>query len=200
MASNPRGKTAEGVRVAVAKGYFVDAAGHVFNPQGRPLKPWFTSDGYLRVSIRVGYDRRKVHVHRIAAYQQYGEEALRADLDCRHLNGNKLDNRPVNIALGTRSENMLDRPADVRREHALKAARVKRKLSQDGVAQFWQLRRQGMGLKTLAKTLGISLSTASYILTGKMYCDWRPADADSFGSDHMREKAARLALEESHDD
>lgn len=67
-------------------------------------------DGYLRVGLRYDGDSKKqrtVRVHRIVCEAFHGPRPSPKH-EVRHVNGIKTDNRPENLAWGTRVENMRD--------------------------------------------------------------------------------------------
>ncbi|MFI8351335.1 NUMOD4 motif-containing HNH endonuclease [Streptomyces sp. NPDC085596] len=73
----------------------------------RLLKPTANTNGYLVVYVYgSGERRRNRSVHQLVAEAFIGPHP--PETDVRHLDGNKLDCRAVNLAYGTRSQNMLD--------------------------------------------------------------------------------------------
>jgi hypothetical protein len=60
------------------------------------------------VSLDCG-KRCTVLVHKLQAYQKFGEEALKWGIVIRHLNDNSLQNDWHNLELGTQAENMQDK-------------------------------------------------------------------------------------------
>lgn len=70
--------------------------------KGRILHPSRTRQGY--VSLPICGKRRFVHALVLAAFVGPRPPGMVT----RHLNGNKVDNRPENLAYGTHSENQLD--------------------------------------------------------------------------------------------
>ena len=67
------------------------------------LRPWTHKTGHLSVSLGRGH---KHTVHSLVALTFHGPRP--AGLDIRHLNSDPADNRPENLAYGTRSENQRD--------------------------------------------------------------------------------------------
>lgn len=53
-------------------------------------------------------DRRYVYEHRLVALKTFGPSALAPGTVVRHIDGNKLNNDPDNLRLGTQSENRMD--------------------------------------------------------------------------------------------
>lgn len=101
---------AENIRpVTGFPGYFVTDQGAVFSTRGRPwhpLKPQPDHDGYLHVVLRQDNRSRTVKVQRIVASEFMG---TRPDghVVC-HRNGDKLDNRAVNLRFDTQKANIAD--------------------------------------------------------------------------------------------
>jgi HNH endonuclease len=58
-------------------------------------------------------------IHKFVAYKLFGEDALLSIV--RHLDGNTLNLQRSNLALGTHSENNLDKSPEVRKNAAVKA-------------------------------------------------------------------------------
>lgn len=74
---------------------------------GRVLKQQLAANGYMQVFLVGSGIRKTMRVHRLVAAAFLGP---RPDgLETRHLNDNKEDNRLVNLAYGTKSENMQDK-------------------------------------------------------------------------------------------
>ena len=166
-------KTADAIRVAFRKGYRVSDSGEVTNAVGRVRKcqlrggNTLTENTGYRVFNVCGGDRvpRPVPVHRLLAYQMFGEDALVPGKHTRHLDGNSLNNTPSNIAMGSSSDNAMDRPKEDRVAHARKAGLVASRYPEG----FWEKIRQeyesGLGYKKLRANYGIPLGTLSYQLS-----------------------------------
>ncbi len=74
----------------------------------RKLVPTIDSRGYLAVSLcRVGHRPRKIKVHILALIAFVGPRP--GGMECRHLDGNKMNNHVSNLAWGTTTENRHDR-------------------------------------------------------------------------------------------
>ena len=94
--------------------YEVDAEGRIYsnlNWRGygrRKVVPVETAGGYLKVRLRAP-DGSRVNraVHRLVAQAFLPERPNGSQI--RHLNGNKTDNRAVNLAWGTAKDNAADR-------------------------------------------------------------------------------------------
>lgn len=95
--------------------YEVDANGDVWsvghNWRGlgrRQLRAFPDQYGYLTVRLTGTTGRHKVKVHRIVCLAFHGLPPT-WKYEVRHLNGDKLDNRPSNLAWGTQLDNAADR-------------------------------------------------------------------------------------------
>jgi hypothetical protein len=158
-------KNKQAVRLAFHKGYRV-VGGIAVSPQGLPRKcSHYHCRGrpvYARFNIDIEGTRYPVRVHQLAAYQKYGEAALAAGVLVRHLDGDQLNNRETNIAIGTPSDNMMDQPAEVRRR---KAAHANLKVTEEFVERLRNEHATGVSYKALRKAYGIPLSTLSYYLS-----------------------------------
>lgn len=154
---------------AYQAGYRVTEEGEVISPHsGKPLKLYLRKHGYLSFS----YDHTdKVWVHRLQAFQKYGERIYEPGIQVRHLDGNSVNNRADNIAIGTQSENMMDRRPEDRLAHAKHAASHIRKLSAEDVVAMREARAAGAKLSDLCRRYGMSMGGISDIVTGKQRVD-----------------------------
>ncbi len=149
---------------AFTKGYRVDV-------DGRLISPFVDNRGYLRFNLK-GFRSGKscpLLVHQLAAYQAFGEDSLMVGIQVRHLDGNPLNNCLENIAIGTASQNSMDKLPAVRLRAALIAASHQRSLSDAQVAEARRDYANGARLVDLAKKFGIAKSTASGIVNFKTY-------------------------------
>lgn len=166
-------KQIEKVKMAYEKGYRVREDGVVIGLRGRPLKPNVSSkpNSKMKITVRHPVTNRpkQVLVHLLAAYQWFGDDLFQKDIQVRHLDGNGLNNSRSNFALGTQSENMMDRPPEKRLAQARKAAKVLRSLSVSEVRELRRDRKRGYTYKDLIYKYGIAKSTVSYIVNRKTY-------------------------------
>jgi hypothetical protein len=158
----------------VRRGYIVTSEGTVVSPRGTKLKlSESKSGGYKEFSIRKAGQKRTVSVHRLIAFLKYGRKSLRKGIQVRHLNGNPADNRLDNIAIGTATQNSLDKPAIVRKRAArigcLAAVKVTRKLTPEEAESLRADRSNGSSYKELMSKYGLAKSTVSYIVNRKTY-------------------------------
>ncbi len=103
-------------------GYRVTREGKVLY-KNKPRKLDYNRYGYARVRVR---DERgkvvNIPIHRLLAYQKFGECIFDDGVCVRHLDGDPSNNVWDNIETGTQSDNMLDRDPDERMAHAIKAS------------------------------------------------------------------------------
>lgn len=90
------------------------------------LKLTVNSNGYNYFSFR-DFDKKReiVLVHRLQAYQKFGESIFEEGMVVRHLDGNSLNNSWNNIAIGTNSDNQMDRSRGCRLNSSILAIRTK---------------------------------------------------------------------------
>ena len=79
---------------------------------------------------------QNVPVHRLQAYQKFGDKIFESGTVVRHLDGNSLNNNFDNIEIGTQQENMMDIPTEQRIAHAKHAASTQIKHNADEIKQF----------------------------------------------------------------
>ena len=85
-----------------AKRCYVDKDGNIY----KRLMP--KGNRYLKFGLTINGKRLYIPIHRLQAFQKFGMKMFEPGIEVRHLNNNNYDNSWDNIALGTRSENMLD--------------------------------------------------------------------------------------------
>jgi len=106
------------------------------------LKTSIGGDGYKYFCVHpiIGNKRDKdtVKVHRLQAYQKYGNKVFEKGMQVRHFNNNKLDNSWDNIGIGTASENMLDSPyvGERIKKYSLQAGLSNSPLSEENVLEI----------------------------------------------------------------
>jgi hypothetical protein len=103
-------------KISVDKGYSVDINGNVFNKDGKQLSIGKSKKGYLSFNIKIekGGNATRSFVHRLQAYQKFGDKIFEQGIVVRHLNGISTDNSYDNIGIGTYSQNSLDVPKEKR--------------------------------------------------------------------------------------
>lgn len=91
-------------------GYEADDLGRIWSLKGR--QPRLLTETHVLldryVSVRLSVDGRRIRkdVHPLVASAFHGPKP--PDCETRHLNGDRRDNRPINLAWGTKLENSAD--------------------------------------------------------------------------------------------
>ena len=165
-------KSNQAVLLAVHRGYRVTEEGRLLSPTSVSLKGRLSPAGYWSFNITDtanGLVKFPVYVHRLQAFQKYGEIIFNPGTQVRHLDGNPQNNSVSNIAIGTQSQNRQDVPLEIRMKVAKLGGRCRRCLSDLQLMQFRVDRENGLSLKRLAIKFGIAKSTASYIVNRRTY-------------------------------
>lgn len=88
-------------------GYHATAEGHIYSAKSRKLlKEFYNDAGYKILMLCKNGKPAPKKVHSLVAAAFHGTRPV--ELQIRHLNGDRLDNRPENLAYGTGSENSYD--------------------------------------------------------------------------------------------
>jgi hypothetical protein len=157
---NELSKNTQNVLLAFRKGYRVTASGEVESASGRIRKLSQTKWGHYTFTVGIPKSGRTGHVlvHRLAAYQKFGDAFLEAEC-VRHLDGCPTNNRADNIAIGTHSDNMMDIDAQVRMDKARHATSFIRRTDWDIIDKD---RAAGMSYRDLSKKYSMSKGTLSF--------------------------------------
>lgn len=166
-------KNNDAIVCAAEKGYTTDGLGEIVSPSGLVLKQNIltTKCGYQsrEFGIRHGKNAQNVPSARFIAYLKYGTSIFAPGTEVRHLNGNSLDNSWDNIAIGTPSENQMDKSPELRLRVARTAAASLRSLSEEEVGSLRRDREAGARYKELMVKYKLAKSTVSYIINRKTY-------------------------------
>ena len=109
---------------AFTKGYKICKKGNVYNPNSKLMKGNKSSKGYITFCIRFEKKPTNISIHRLQAYQKYGDKIFEEGIQVRHFIGDSLDNSWDNILIGTVSDNHMDKSKKVRTEVATNASRA----------------------------------------------------------------------------
>tara|TARA_R110000751_G_scaffold2684_1_gene14325 strand:- start:359 stop:832 length:474 start_codon:yes stop_codon:yes gene_type:complete len=141
-------------------GYRVNKKGDLIGLKGNPVGS--ESGGYYRIKIREKDGWINCLTHRLQAYQKYGNKIYKSGIVCRHLNGNSLDNSIDNIAIGTQSDNSMDRKKEDRIAHASYASSFAQVHNHDEIISFYN--KEKSYSKTMDKFNISSKGTLHYII------------------------------------
>lgn len=149
--------------------YHIDKNGIVYSfakranrpkPKVPTVKSTFLRNGYLTVDLYKNSRSYKKYIHNLLL-ETFISKRKKGN-QCRHLNGDKLDNSLCNLKWGTRSENQLDRnkhgTGNAGERHGLNKYTKKFVLK---VRKMCETKMQ----KDVAKELNIPKSTVSMLVT-----------------------------------
>lgn len=128
----------------------------------RILKP-STVMGYLQVALRRNKKSHYRKVHRLVLESFCGFRP--PGMECRHLDGNRLNNRIDNLQWGTKAENVLD----IERHGKVPKGELhgRSKLTEADVREIIAKRKSGMTLTAIAAEHAVNHRQVSHICTGK---------------------------------
>lgn len=134
--------------------------------KGKWLKPILTDDGYFVVHLYKNGKSFMKKVHRLVL--ETFVELCPSGMQCRHLNGNRQDNRLENLCWGTASENQQDRIRHGTDSNGEKSPVAK--LTEQNVKQIRELYNSKKFNQTqLADKFGVGQCTIHRIVTKKMW-------------------------------
>ena len=136
-------KEQQNIILAYNKGYRVDNDGNVWlgNKQRQLYKSWNTTKtrAYFAFAIRNEEGKpRPIKVHKLQAYQKFGDKIFEPGIVVRHLNDDSFDNSYENIEIGSISTNMKDMPKEKRIELAKHASKSLIKYNAEQVKAFYE--------------------------------------------------------------
>lgn len=127
-----------------------------------PLQGGATGNGYFSVSLCHNNIKKTKSVHRLICAAFHGEPS-KPSLQVRHLDGNRSNNLPENLAWGTQQENWLDRKTHGRGIEGEKHPGAK--FTNDERAHIrWAVTMGLCSRKHAARMLGVSSSAISHIV------------------------------------
>ena len=169
-------KQNQSIILAAEKGYKV-VKGQVFNPKGKLVNGYLRCGNngeikYHHFSIVISPHPNKktfsIRTHNLVAFQKFGESVFQKGIQVRHLDGNSLNNLEENIEIGSQSDNMMDRPKELRLKLAINASSKKRKFSDLTMQEIRDKNKAGIGYTQLMKDYSISSKgTLSYIINNE---------------------------------
>ena len=150
-------------KIAFLKGYRISDSGRIFNKKNEEINGTIGNCGYKVLSFRMRNLEYKITIHRLLAYQKYGDLMFNEGIVVRHKDGNQLNNSFDNIIIGTQSENRMDIPEHIRFSLALHAASFLKKYDHEEVIVFHKA--NGNSYKKTMENFGIqSKGTLHFIL------------------------------------
>jgi hypothetical protein len=146
------------------RGYSVSAAGVMYGPRGRPLRPKVDKSGHLYVRTKRAPSPGMLYVHRAVLTAWVGP--CPEGMESRHLDGQPGHNAVRNLAWGTRLDNIQDRArhgVQLRGEQVAGA-----KLTADQVSELRALHGTA-SLRTLARRYGVSHWAVMRAISGRTW-------------------------------
>lgn len=156
-------KKDEALLFAYNKGYRIHENGDILNPNKVKLRGTLHSNGYKRISIRIDGESRDFTAHRLAAYQKYGDSIFDNKIQVRHLDDNPVNNALANIAIGSASDNQMDKPKEVRVSAATKASKKANPRTPIQRIQIYIDKLSGMSYKEIGLKNNVSKGTLSFM-------------------------------------
>lgn len=157
--------------IAFSKGYRV-VDGEVYSPYNNSTKKLYLhskNKPYVCFCVKVGKRTRNVLVHRMVAYQKYGDAIYNDGICVRHMDGDGANNLEDNIEIGTHSDNMSDIDPSLRLKKSLIGTSKQRKFTDEQIVEIKNKYSSGWTLKMLMEEYGGAKSTMSYIVNNKTY-------------------------------
>jgi HNH endonuclease len=131
----------------------------------KPIRPAVMDSGHLKKHLTDDWGhRRNCYIHRLVLEAFIGPPS-RESLECRHLDGRPSNNNVVNLAWGTRRENIRDRDV-IHRTTARGGSYPHVHLHPEDIVTMYDLCEDGMLVKDIAAEFQIDPSEASKILKG----------------------------------
>lgn len=150
-------------RTAYQAGYRVEG-GTIKSPSGKILKGWEKAGGYLFIST--GSIAGNIAIHRLVAFQKFGNAIYQPGIEVRHLNGNPSDYSESNISIGTKVENAADKSPALRLRAAVNASRHAQKWDHTAIVLRYH---DGASYTQIMSEFGIkSKGTVSFIIRQSM--------------------------------
>lgn len=148
-------------------GYTVWEDGKIQSPKGRILSPSITPKGYQSIGVKIdGQFRTWLH-HKVVAYAWLGSRP--PGMEIHHKNGDRKDNRVVNLAYVSKTENNQDSYDSGRRDvSGINNANCK--LTECEVREICHLLELGsMSLSAMARHLKVGRGTINHIKHGRQW-------------------------------
>src|SRR6266404_5549617 len=104
-------KRNQAVLIAYLRGYRA-RNGKVYNKAGRQRKLFIQSkrfSPYFCFTVRVDGVSQAVPIHKLVAFQKYGEQMFRKNIVVRHGNDDRYNNKHFNIKIGNQKDNEADK-------------------------------------------------------------------------------------------
>lgn len=158
--------------LALIKGYTVTKEGILLNRNGIQVKGRIKDRkrDYYNFDIRIGprKENKKVHcmIHRLQAYQKFGDKIYEKGIVVRHLNGDRYDNSYNNIDIGTNKDNKNDIPKEL---VSINCGQISRKYSKETIESIRKDYENGMSYSNIMIKYNISSKGTVHYIIHKEY-------------------------------
>ena len=146
--------------------YEVSSEGNVRNANGKVLKVRPSNCGYSRVALSKKCAYTHLSVHRLVLTAFLGQPFPQAE--CRHLDGNRTNNRLDNLSWGTKLENAQDRINHGRQVRGSQVSLAKLNERKVQIIK-WLLASGTMTQQKIASLFGVAQTKISAIRTGQAW-------------------------------
>lgn len=154
------------VKEIIKKGYRV-IDNKLYNPKGKRLSLHMHKNYYMH-NFSLNKEKCTLGIHKIVAFQKFGDKMFKKNIVIRHLNSNSFDNSINNIEIGTQSQNVMDMDEVIRKEKAKKAASYIRKYSDEFIKKIKKYYEKVKSYKKVMVKFNIkSKGTLHYILNNE---------------------------------
>ncbi len=150
--------------IATKRGYIVTKQGLLFNLKNKQIGKGLNRHGYHKFSMRINPKIVEVTLHRLQAFQKFGDKLFEKGIVTRHLDGNPRNNEWSNIAIGTHTDNMQDIPKGVRLRKANYATSFVRKYDKLAIRNF---HKEGKSYKETMYKFDISSKGTLHFILNK---------------------------------
>jgi len=148
-------KRSEVEKILIQKGYYVDKDGVVHNKDGVIISVNAYKNGYYKFTHRHNDKLLRVKVHRLVAYQKFGDKIYDEKIVVRHMDGNSLNNSHDNINIGTYSDNRMDIKPEIRKKLSKNASDKNKVLNESEIIELQKLYNEGFRMKYLMEKFSI---------------------------------------------
>lgn len=157
---------------AIDSGRYRVEDGNVYGPRGiRKLENRVLKSGYVLMVVTLCDPDEKgtvgIVVARLVAYKKYGDAMFEKGVQVRHLDGDSTNNFEYNIAIGTASENMMDKPKEERLRLACNASSYLRKRTDSEEEEIRKYHYASKSYKRTMEKFGITSKGSLYYIIHK---------------------------------
>jgi len=147
-------------------GYFAGTDGRIYSTRSgrwRRLGQWPDKDGYLKVNTSIRGVERSKYVHKLIAHAYLPPKTDGVEL--RHLDGDKTNNKPLNLVWGTQKDNAEDRDRHGRTAWGERQGAAK--LTAKDVRSIRKRLARGETHKEIADRFSVCIATVGHIKSGR---------------------------------